>query len=176
MKWKTGFFWASFFLFLTVSHCYKGHGLNPNPQDSNFTGIRGHITFIGTWPDSTKEVRVAVLSQYPRGITHPDSLMGFVLQNLVAFSDTIPRFVQSYDYELPLEPGTYEWVLVAWFPDIPLYLLGVKELGAYYRNPGSSIPMPVRVLPGVAVEGIDIVADFQNVFRQIPFFKTRGKP
>lgn len=175
MKLKIGFIWASIFLLLTVSHCYKGHGLSPNPQDSNFTGIRGHITFVGTWPDSTKEVRVAVLDKYPLGVTHPDSLMGFVLRHLVTFSDTIPRFVQSYDYELALEPGTYEWVLVAWFPDIPLYLLGVKELGAYYRNPGASIPTPIRVLPGVVVEGIDIVADFNNVSREIPFFKIRGK-
>lgn len=176
MNCQKSFFWFSIFLLLTFLYCYKGHGLSPNPQDSNFTGIRGHITFVGTWPDSTKEVRVAVLAKYPVGITHPDSLMGFVLQNLVAFSDTIPRFVHAYDYELVLEPGAYEWVLVAWFPDIPLYLLGVKELGAYYRNPDFPIPTPIRVLPGVAVEGIDIVADFKNVSREIPFFKIRVKP
>ena len=154
--------------------CYKGHGLSPTVEESASAGIRGKITFVGAWPDSTKEVRVAVLKQYPQGMTDPDSILTFVLQNLAAFGDTIPRNVEQYDYEVPIEPDLYAWVLVVWFPDIPLYLFGVKELGAYYRDPDQiELPTPVNVVPGIVTPGIDITADFANIDREIPFFKRK---
>jgi hypothetical protein len=163
---------------LLVSACYDGHGLSPTAVGSDASGIRGTITFVGNWPDSTKEVRVAVLRAYPAaGMTDSDSLLGFVLSNLVAYGDTIPRGVGRIDYRMPLEPGSYAWVLVAWFPDIPSYLFGVKELGAFYRNPGKqTLPTAVDVLPGVMVDGVNIVADFSNLNRETPFFKPRRHP
>ena len=160
---------------IVLDSCYKGHGLSPTIDVGETSGIRGRITFTGTWPDTTREVRVAVLRNYPQGITDPDSLLAFVFQNLVTFSDTIPQFVEHYDYQLALEPGIYAWVLVAWFPDIPLYLFGVKELGAYYRVPDErEFPTPVSVVAGMVTEGIDIDADFANLNREEPFFRVRG--
>lgn len=154
--------------------CYKGHGLSPTALGDNATGIRGTITFQGEWPDSTKEVRVAVLRQYPRGISDNDSLMAFVITNLVANSDTIPRGSETYDFAMQLEPDVYAWIIVAWFPDIPLYFLGVKELGAYYRDPDDmEIPTPVSVVNGIMTEGVDIIADFENIHNERPFFKRR---
>jgi hypothetical protein len=155
--------------------CYKGNGLSPLEQDSGgaTTGIKGKIVFSGNWPDSTKEVRVAVLKNYPDHLTNSDSLMAFVLVNLVAFSDTLPRFVNACDYQFALPVGTYGWVLVAWFPDIPQYIFGVKELGAYYRIGGmQKTPSPVHVIPGVMMEGINISAELDNVKRPLPFFKA----
>ena len=107
------------FLALTGA-CYRGHGLSPTGSSALSSGISGRITFTGTWPDSTREVRVAVLRSYPQGMTQPDSLVAFVIMNLASASDTIPRNTRSYDYQLALEPGIYAWVLVAWFPDIPV--------------------------------------------------------
>jgi hypothetical protein len=160
--------------FLLSVSCYQGHGLSPLESDSGgTTGIKGKIVFAGTWPDSTKEVRVAVLKSYPSRMSNSDSLMAFVLSNLVAFSDTLPRFVKECEYKLPLPAGSYAWVLVAWFPDIPLYLFGVKELGAFYRMTGpQKTPSPVHVIPGVMMEGINISADLNNVKRPVPFFKN----
>ena len=166
------------FLFIAIlslfTSCYKGHGLSPTAEQRDTSGIRGTITFTGTWPDSTKEVRVAVLRQYPQGMNDPDSLLGFVISNLAAFGDTVPRFVDHYDYNLPLEPGIYAWVLVIWFPDIEAYIFGVKELGAYYRDPlDMAIPTPVNVVAGIITPGIDITADLANIDRETPFFKRR---
>lgn len=157
--------------------CYKGHGLSPLAPDSEgLIGIRGKIIYTGAWPDSTKEIRVAVLRNYPAGLTDRDSLMAFVLTHLVVFSDTLPRFVRECDYRLSLPAGTYAWVLVAWFPDIAQYIFGVKELGAFYPKTGSQkIPSPVHVIPGVMMEGIDISADLNNVKRTVPFFKASPK-
>jgi len=163
-------------LALFLISCYRGHGLSPLVEETNVSGISGRVTFIGTWPDSTKEVRVAVLKNYPEGITDPDSLIAFVIGNLVAFSDTIPRFVDHYDYQLSLNPDIYAWVMVVWLPDIPFYLLGAKELGAYYglSYGQSKIPTQVTVIPGATTGNINIIANFANLNRKTPFFKIRG--
>jgi hypothetical protein len=162
---------------LLLIACYKGHGLSPSREGSDISGIRGTITFTGEQPDSTREIRVAVLRAYPTGMTDPDSLIGFVLSNLVAFSDTIPRFADTYDYQLALPPDVYAWVVVVWFPDIPTYLFGVKELGAYYREGSSGeTPTPVSVIPGTVTPDIHILADFANIHRDVPFFKPGRKP
>ena len=104
------------------------------------------------------------------GITR---MLAFVVQNLtngnIVIGDTIPNFIDTYDYRVGLQPGRYEWVLVAWFPKD---LLGVKELGAYYRNPEKqSLPTPIEVLPGVVIQGLNIIADFGNLNRPLPFFR-----
>ncbi|MCD6117201.1 hypothetical protein J7K93_09315 [bacterium] len=156
---------------LFLMTCYSGHGLSPVVSGGGATGIRGHIDFKGVWPDSTKEVRVAVLAKYPEGIQDQDSLLGFVINNLIAFSDTIPKYSDSYDYFISLDEGFYEWIVVVWFPDIPLYLFGVRELGAYYENGTSNIPSPVYVSKGSVISSIDITADFKNVDSDTPFYK-----
>lgn len=160
-----------FILIFSIS-CYKGHGLDPPSKTS---GIQGRITFLGTWPDSTKEVRVIVMKNYPEGMTDTDSLMQFVLTAILKGelipSEPIPPFVNQYDYQIPLEPGEYGWVLVAWFPDIPDYFFGVKEIGAYYKNPKQQdLPSPVFVKPEILTGGIDIIAYFEYIHNEIPFF------
>ena len=145
--------------------CYQGHGLSP-PEGAS--GIRGRITFVGSWPDSTDEVRIVVLKNYPAGMTDPDSLVAFVILNLAAMSDPLPMNVETYDYSLKLDPGRYAWVLVVWLPED---LFGIKELGAYYIDPENlAMPTPVTITEGVMLDGIDIIADFANVLRETPFF------
>ncbi len=155
-------------LFILFLSCYKGHGLSPSAESVSDSGISGRITFTGAWPDSTKEVRIAVLEEYPKGIENPDEVFSFVLAHLVTFSDTIPRYIDHYDYRLMLEPGEYGWILVAWFPEIENHLLGVKELGAYYET--QEEPSPVTVVRNYITENIDMEAAFDNVYRNVPFF------
>jgi len=152
--------------------CYQGHGLDPTAPESG-SGIQGKVIFKGEWPDSTNQVLVVVSKTYPRGMTDRDSMLSFVVQNLtngnIMIGDTIPKFSDSYDYRIALQPGRYDWIMVAWFPE---NLLGVKELGAFYRDPESqSLPSSIEVLPGVLIQGLNIVADFANISRPIPFFK-----
>ena len=151
-----------------IVSCYQGHGLSP-PGD--ISGIQGRITFTGTWPDSTREVWVAILKNYPQGITDENELLLFIIENLAVYSQ-VPTFVEHYDYQLEVqEPGDYAWVLVAWFPDIENYIMGVKELGAYYKDPEQlDTPTAIHIPEGVIVDGIDIVADFANIQRDTPFF------
>ncbi len=172
---KMKFFLIFILAFLSAMACYKGHGLDPYDAEADISAIEGTVTFVGQWPDSTKEVRVAVMKEYPRGIQDEDSLLAFVISAYalgdLVFSDTIPKFIDSWNYHIEVKPDIYEWVLVAWFPDIPLYLTGVKELGAYYADSEASAPSPVQVIPGAATKSIDISADFKNVFNHRPFLK-----
>jgi hypothetical protein len=159
-------------LFFSIASCYKGHGLDPTAPESG-SGIQGKVIFKGGWPDSTNQVLVIVSKTYPKGITSRDSMLAFVVQNLtngnIVIGDTIPNFIDAYDYRVSLQPGRYEWVLVAWFPK---EILGVKELGAYYRNPEKlSLPSSIEVLPGVVIQGLNIIADFGNLNRVLPFFR-----
>lgn len=157
--------------------CYKGYGLSPTGTVAEEASmIRGTISFENAWPDSTREVRVIVSKYYPEGITDIDSLYNFVVNGVFAgeitLGDTLPKFLSSVDYQVNLKPGNYEWVLVVWFPNIANYLLGAKELGAYYEEDGlSDKPAPVYVRPGGTVEGIDITADLNHVYNERPFFK-----
>jgi hypothetical protein len=157
---------------LSVFSCYHGHGLDPTAPESG-SGIQGRVVFKGGWPDSTNQVLLIVSKVYPKGITSKDSMLAFVLQNLtngnIVIGDTIPNFTDNHEYRISLQPGRYDWLLVAWFPrDI----YGVKELGAYYRNPeNQSLPSSIEVLPGVLIQGLNIVADFGNLNRPLPFFR-----
>jgi len=159
---------------LLILACYGGHGLSPTGQDATgSSGISGTVQFIGNWPDSTLQVNVVASKTYPRNITDKDSMYNFVIKELlienIQLSDTLPMNIDQYNYKLNLKPGVYEWILIAWFPDIPEYLMGVKELGAYYMN-SDSIPESVYVPPGEFVKKIDIIADFKNIHRELPFF------
>jgi len=160
------------FLIIQNIGCYKGHGLSP-PQ--GISGIRGRITFTGTPPDSTKEVWIAVLKEYPHGITDINQIFMFVISNLVV-SDSVSTTENTYDYELEVKAGHYEWVLVVWFPDQEDYLFGAKELGAYYANPDDPFPTPIEIPSNEIVDGIDIVADFENVNNEQPFYKNKQSP
>jgi len=155
--------------------CYDGHGLSPTGEDARgSSGISGTITFIGDRPDSTRSVNVVVSKTYPKGLTDPDSLNSFVVQEYllgnIQLGDTIPKGMTEYKYTFNLQPDLYEWILVAWFPDIEDYLYGVKELGAYYRD-SEDIPESVYIPPGEIVKNIDMTADFSNIENEIPFFK-----
>ncbi|MBN2414986.1 hypothetical protein JXO52_04055 [bacterium] len=158
---------------LLLFACYKGNGLDPVSGGEDRAGIRGHISYTGAWPDSTREVRIAVMKSYPEGISDPDSLLAFMIEALntgqLFFSDTLTRFIGGQDYECDVEPGEYEWILAAWFPDITLFLTGVKQLGAYSDDPART-HTPVRVMPGSFTEQIDMEADLDRAAGDVIFY------
>ena len=162
---------------LILAACYHGHGLEPVDDNEAGSGITGRVTFVGEWPDSTREVRVAALRHYPTGITDSLALLNFMMDAFLTgdmvFGDTLPRFVDQADYQLDLQPGDYAWVVAAWFPDIDGYLAGVKELGAYTGTTlETDPPQTVTVKSGRTTAAVDIRADFAHVKNNKPFFKA----
>lgn len=141
-------------LFLFLAGCEIDHGLAPpSPEPPEELGsISGTITYVGSWPDSVEDVRVAVYAQYP-----PPNFFA-----ISGFSDSLPIGVPVADYSVKVKPGVYEWVIVVllkkgswWGPE--------SLLGAYYAPSDTTRPGVVTVDPGAAVTGIDIIADFSRL-------------
>lgn len=141
-------------LFLTClflsSSCDIQRGLHP----VKITGISGSVTFSGSWPQETEWVRVVTFSKKPR----PDNFVEFIAF-LKSLSDPVPMNAKSYEYVLQLDPGIYEWIVVAWQAKDQL-ITEVRMLGEYTGSDTGSVSQPVNVEADKLTKNIDIIADF----------------
>ncbi len=137
---------AAFLILLGWQGCSDNHGLHPVP----ITGISGTITFEGQWPSNTEFVRVVVYQTYP-----PSTLIA-----ISAVSDPLPFGVKQYHYILPLKPGTYHWILVAWKAQNAPFT-AIRTLGTYYTSGDSTQPGSVIVEQDKLIPNVDIVANFE---------------
>ena len=137
-------------IFVTLLSC--GKGIGPTPKEVPEVGvIRGTVRFLGAWPDSTAEVRVAVYEEYP-----PSNFY-----QIRAFSGPLPVGKDSVGYEIQLPPGVYRWIIVAWRGEGRFW--GPDSFLGMYRDPEDpSRPGTVTLGPGEEVSGIDILADFSR--------------
>lgn len=144
----------SFIFFMIILPACTDHGLEPIRE-----GISGRITYVGAWPDTTEWVRLAVFKKLPPSVFD-------IPLNPPVFSDTLPRFVSSYDYTLTLAPGTYEWVVLAWKPKKQFAssdFSGLDTLGMYSNASNPSAPRAIAVPIKDLLTGVDIVADFARL-------------
>ncbi len=140
-------------LMMLVSSCEYQHGLHP----VQVTGISGKITFIGEWPAETDWVRLVSFSQKPT----PNNFAEFIAY-LKGLSDPLPMQVSSYDYVMQLEPGNYDWIIVAWkAKELPI--TSIKILGEFSNTDSSGTPTPVTVMANRLLTNIDIIADFNKI-------------
>ncbi|MGH7491039.1 MAG: hypothetical protein ACREOO_01455 [bacterium] len=134
-------------------------GLAPPAQ-----GITGRITYQGTWPDTTEWVRIAVFKKLPATVLD-------IPLNPPLFSDTLPRFVSSYDYQLDVPPGTYEWVVLAWKPVKRFaanQFSGLDTLGMYALPGTLDQPLSIAVPDEGQLPNVDIAADFTRLLPVSP--------
>lgn len=127
------------------------HGLEPLHE-----GISGRITFTGAWPDTTEWVRLAVFKKLPATVFD-------IPINPPLFSDTLPRFVSSYDYEMTLPAGKYEWVVLAWKPkkkNATNDFSGLDTLSMYAQPVTTRVPLAIQVPEKRLLNGVNIIADF----------------
>jgi hypothetical protein len=132
--------------------CGIDHGLGVGPPDG--TGIKGTLVFQDAWPAETADVAVAVYR------TRPQNLIDFF--NIAGWDTTVSLGVNRFEYFVPLEePGTYEWIVVAWRPEGGFWNFN-SLLGCYHLN-NDTLPTPVEVQPGETAKNIDIRAYFSLV-------------
>lgn len=81
-----------------VLKCRIDHGLEPI-----YSKISGKIIFTGEPPANTDGVRVAVIQEFP-----PRNI------NELLFSDNIPLYQDTADYEIYLPEGQYDVIAVIW--------------------------------------------------------------
>lgn len=141
-------------LTFAVTACNVDRGLEPPAQ-----GITGRITYQGAWPDTTDWVRIAIFKKLPATVLD-------IPLNPPLFSDTLPRFVNSYNYQLDVPPGTYEWVVLAWKP-IKRFAAnqfsGLDTLGMYALPGTLDQPQSITVPEKGQLPAIDIDADFSRL-------------
>ncbi len=130
------------------------HGLEPPAQ-----GITGRITYSGAWPDTTEWVRIAVFKKLPATVLD-------IPLNPPIFSDTLPRFVSAYNYELDVPPGTYEWVVLAWKPVKQFasnQFSGLDTLGMYVMPGTQNQPRAITVPDKGQITGVDLEGNFDRL-------------
>ena len=142
--------------------------MDPTQIDPNFFGYWS-IQFSGPAGPGAYMTPGVAGSFQATGSPQPSTGHGSAAPMSLTF-DPLPLEVQQFDYQVNLEPGDYEWVLVVWLPD---EILGIKELGAYYLDPQQALPTPISIPEGEMLQSIDIIADYANVHNENPFFKRR---
>jgi len=130
-----------------------GHGLGPVGPGT--TGLRGTVTFSGTWPADTGLVVVALFPYKP---TDTDIVYPVVWQTVTESG------ISSFDYVLQPPAGSYGYLVVAWQRqgDSIFDLSSWVELGYHPDSSDPGIPGTVLVTPGVFGD-IDLAADLSLV-------------
>jgi hypothetical protein len=131
---------------LLFNSCSVDHGLGPTSQ-----GIRGTVTFEGSWPDTVQEARVAVLKTYP----------ATAITDLAGFGGGIEPGTADAPYSIELPQGTYPFAGVVCRTGAEWDASSIMCVLGYYEQPGSpGAPAPVYVAAGVFSDSVDIIVRF----------------
>ena len=156
-----------FFISRFLYQCDKGltpvEKLPPVITDT-ISGISGTVYFTN-WPppDSLYELRIVVFKKFPPDNLIVEVLTGQAIIYPAALEDTVslPFYVDSLEYAFEMEPGTYEYVVVAhrYGPNRAADWQAVGQ----YDTDADSLPTPVTVMDSVLLRNIDIFVDFKNL-------------
>ncbi len=147
------------FLFLCVFPACD-HGLSPTAE---ITGITGSISYLN-WPppDSLFDLRLVVFKNYP-----PDSIFLEVLTgNAIVYpglgSPGLPVNVEMTVFEMGLDPGEYEYVVVAqqFGPNVKA---DWRAVGQYDTILSDSLPTAITISQGKLLKEINILVDFNHL-------------
>jgi hypothetical protein len=97
------------------------------------SGIQGTISFTGTWPAKTEEVRLITATEFP-----PPAIDSLII------GEEIPPDVSNHKYTFYLKPDTYKLVGVAWRAEGTTWDF-VSICGAYFAGEDSLAPSEVVV-------------------------------
>ncbi len=157
---------SAFFLwgvvFLISVNCDRG--LAPSEPQAKKTSISGTVYFQN-WPppDSIFDLRLLLFLDYPLTDIKSEFLSGrVVIYPAPADSARLPFYVDSLNYRIVLNPGTYKYFTVAQQYG-PIYLQDWQVVGNYDTSAVDTGPTPVVVAEGQQLENINILADFDSV-------------
>ena len=138
-------------------------GLQPEPIcASTLVGVCGTLRFRGTIPDSTDNVFIAAYANFPQTCNDLINNRRPVIPGSVPYTDSVAA------YSVPLDPGTYAWLVAVWKKEGPLTLspadTALLRVAGYYRNPADATqPGAITVPAGAAAGDVDFMADFDNL-------------
>jgi len=140
-----------------------GGGLEPEPICApTLIGVCGTLRFRGTVPDSTDNVFVAAYATFPQTCNDLINNRKPPIPGSVPYADSLTA------YSVPLDPGTYHWLVAVWKKIGTLTLspadTALLRVAGYYRDPADTTQPGVLTVPaGAAAGDIDFVADFDNL-------------
>lgn len=151
-------------IFLSFLFQACDHGLKPDGIDANQrSGISGYIQYQN-WPpaDSLKDLRLVIFKKFP-----PQDILGEVISgNAIVYpglnESNLPYFVDTTIFSVDLDPGTYEYVVVAmqYGANISTDWLAVGQYDTVMADP---FPTTISVRPGTILKEINIDVDFHNL-------------
>jgi hypothetical protein len=140
-----------------------GGGLQPEPIcASTLVGACGTLRFRGPIPDSTDNVFIAAYANFPQTCTDLINNRRPLIPGSVPYTDSI------VDYSVPLDPGTYNWLVAVWKKVGQLTLspadTALLRVAGYYRDPIDTNLAGIFTVPSSAsAGGLDFTADFDNL-------------
>ena len=114
-------------------------------------------------PDSLIDLRLVVFKNYP-----PDSILLEVLTGnaivypALAATSGLPMYVSMTAFEIELDPGTYDYVVVAqrFGPNVTA---DWRAVGQYDTMLSDSLPTAISIIQGKLLKEINIVVDFNHL-------------
>ena len=153
-----------FWLLIIILLYACNHGIAPTDtpdKPQNPGGISGKI-YYQNWPpaEEIKNLKVIVFLEFPPDDIFNEVQSGRAIVYPPELSVSLPQLVDSSNYEVQLEPGIYEYVVIA-----QQYggFLDWRAVGHYSTIHSDSIPSPVVVISDSILHDIDIYVDFNNL-------------
>jgi hypothetical protein len=139
-------------------------GLAPSEPETKITSVSGTVYFKN-WPppDSIFDLRLLLFLNYPLTDIQSEILSGkVVIYPTLADTTRLPFYVDSLNYRIVLNPGTYKYFTVAQQYG-PNYLQDWQVVGTYDTLATDTLPTSVVLTEGVQLENINIHANFDSV-------------
>jgi hypothetical protein len=139
------------------------HGLAPSDvqKKGGASGISGTITYQN-WPPaaSIKNLKIIIFIEFPPDNIFQEVQSGRAIVFPADFSESLPQFVDSFEYSFMVDPGTYEYVVVAQqFGG----LFDWRAVGQYDTTPEDSLPTAITVTPNSILSDVNINVDFNRL-------------
>jgi hypothetical protein len=151
-------------IFLTSFFSACDHGLSPDVGSGPArTGISGTIIYSGQWPADSLifDLKLVVFQTIPADSTQ---IFSDVMQGKAKFypenvEESLPYGASLTPYEMGLDPGYYEYIVVA-----QQYgsILQWRLIGQYDTTPGDSMPTGVNVVSDIMLTNINVHVDWDN--------------
>jgi hypothetical protein len=142
------------------------HGLEPPEPEIKKTGISG-IIYYQNWPPSDSilyDLRLILFRNFPPQDIFSEVMSGEAVVYPAISDNHLPYYTDTTSYLIEVNPGTYEYVVVAQQYEPNLYLQeSWRVVGQYDTTLSDTLPTAVTVIKDSVLQSINIHVDFDNL-------------
>ena len=137
------------------------HGIAPveKEEPAPVSGITGTI-YYHNWPDTVINLKIIAFKEFPPQNIFEEIQTGRAVAYPPELEVSLPKFVDSSSYQLRLEPGVFEYIVVA---EQRGGLFDWRAVGHHDTTITDSMPTSVTVLADSFLTGIDVTVDFNHL-------------